>query len=63
MSGTCGQIKNESRPADNTDKQGTPETGSLEGLAQEPFIWTASANDILQKVRRARRSLDKVQSD
>jgi len=28
----------------------------------KPFIWTAKASDILQKVTRARRSLDKVQS-
>jgi len=28
----------------------------------KPFIWTAKAFDILQKVTRARRSLDKVQS-
>ena len=28
----------------------------------KPFIWTAKACDILQKVTRARRSLDKVQS-
>jgi len=30
--------------------------------APKPFIWTAKASDILQKVTRARRSLDKVQS-
>jgi transposase len=29
----------------------------------KPFIWTAKASDILQKVTRARRSLDKVQSE
>lgn len=29
----------------------------------KPFIWTAKASDILQKVARARRSLDKVQSE
>ena len=28
----------------------------------KPFIWTAKASDILQKVTRARRALDKVQS-
>ena len=28
----------------------------------KPFIWTASARDILQKVTRARKSLDKLQS-
>lgn len=28
----------------------------------KPFIWTAKASDILQKVTRARRSLDKAQS-
>ena len=28
----------------------------------KPFIWTAKASDILEKVTRARRSLDKVQS-
>jgi len=28
----------------------------------KPFIWTASANDILAKVTRARRTLDKLQS-
>lgn len=28
----------------------------------KPFIWTASANDILQKVTRARRNLDNLQS-
>lgn len=26
----------------------------------KPFIWTASANDILAKVKRARRTLDKL---
>ena len=29
----------------------------------KPFIWTASASDILEKVTRARRSLDKVRSE
>lgn len=29
--------------------------------APKPFIWTAKASDILEKVSRARRSLDKVQ--
>ncbi len=28
----------------------------------KPFIWTASANDILEKVKRARRTLVNVQS-
>jgi hypothetical protein len=28
----------------------------------KPFIWTASANDILEKVKRARRALVNVQS-
>src|SRR5206468_2844121 len=28
----------------------------------KPFIWTASANDILEKVKRARKTLLKVQS-
>jgi hypothetical protein len=28
----------------------------------KPFIWTASAKDILQKVTRARKSLDNLQS-
>jgi hypothetical protein len=28
----------------------------------KPFIWTASANDILEKVKRARKSLNNVQS-
>jgi len=28
----------------------------------KPFIWTASANDILEKVKRARRALDNAQS-
>jgi len=28
----------------------------------KPFIWTASANDILEKVKRARKALDNVQS-
>lgn len=28
----------------------------------KPFIWTASASDILEKVKRGRRKLDKVQS-
>ena len=28
----------------------------------KPFIWTAAASDILQKVQRARKKLDKVQS-
>jgi len=27
------------------------------------FIWTAKANDILEKVKRARRSLNNVQSE
>jgi hypothetical protein len=26
----------------------------------KPFIWTATANDILEKVRRARTKLDKI---
>ena len=29
----------------------------------KPFIWTAKASDILEKVTRARRSLDKAQSE
>ena len=28
----------------------------------KPFIWTAKANDVLEKVKRARRSLNIVQS-
>jgi hypothetical protein len=28
----------------------------------KPFIWTAKANDILEKVKRAKRSLNNVQS-
>ena len=28
----------------------------------KPFIWTATASDILEKVQRARKKLDKVQS-
>jgi hypothetical protein len=28
----------------------------------KPFIWTASAKDILEKVKRARKALDIVQS-
>jgi hypothetical protein len=28
----------------------------------KPFIWTAKANDILEKVKRARRSLNNIQS-
>jgi hypothetical protein len=28
----------------------------------KPFIWTASAKDILEKVKRARTALDTVQS-
>jgi hypothetical protein len=28
----------------------------------KPFIWTAKASDILEKVKRARRSLNNVQS-
>jgi hypothetical protein len=28
----------------------------------KPFIWTASANDILEKVKRARKTLLNVQS-
>ena len=28
----------------------------------KPFIWTASANDILEKVKRARKTLVNVQS-
>lgn len=31
-------------------------------IAPKPFIWTAKASDILEKVTRARRSLDKVAS-
>jgi hypothetical protein len=27
-----------------------------------PFIWTAQANDILEKVKRGRAALDKLQS-
>ncbi|MCC6426660.1 MAG: hypothetical protein IT435_07540 [Phycisphaerales bacterium] len=27
----------------------------------EPFVWTAGVQDILQKVRRARATLDKVE--
>jgi hypothetical protein len=30
--------------------------------APKPFIWTAKASDILEKVTRARRTLDKVAS-
>lgn len=30
--------------------------------APKPFIWTATASDILEKVKRARRKLDKLQS-
>jgi transposase len=29
----------------------------------KPFIWTAKANDILEKVKRARRSLNNIQSE
>jgi transposase len=29
----------------------------------KPFVWTATASDILEKVKRARRKLDKIQSD
>ena len=29
----------------------------------KPFIWTAKASDILEKVTRARRTLDKVESE
>ena len=28
----------------------------------KPFIWTATASDILEKVKRARKKLDKLQS-
>jgi hypothetical protein len=28
----------------------------------KPFLWTAKASDILEKVKRARRSLNNVQS-
>ena len=28
----------------------------------KPFIWTAKANDILEKVKRGRAALDKLQS-
>ena len=31
-------------------------------LKPKPFIWTATARDILEKVTRARKSLDNVQS-
>lgn len=34
----------------------------VHNLQPKPFIWTASANDILEKVRRARRTLDNMQS-
>ena len=34
----------------------------VHNLNPKPFIWTASANDILQKDSRARRALDKMQS-
>ncbi len=30
--------------------------------APKPFIWTATATDILAKVKRARRKLDNLQS-
>jgi len=30
--------------------------------APKPFIWTAQAKDILEKVKRAKRSLDNPQS-
>jgi hypothetical protein len=29
----------------------------------KPFIWTARASDILEKIKRARRALDKGQSE
>jgi transposase len=35
----------------------------VHNLNPKPFIWTASANDILEKVRRGRRTLNKMQSD
>jgi len=35
----------------------------VHNINPKPFIWTASANDILQKVSRARRVLNKMQSD
>jgi transposase len=35
----------------------------VHNLNPKPFIWTASANDILQKVSSARRALNKMQSD
>ena len=28
----------------------------------KPFIWTATASDILEKVKRGRRALDKMQT-
>jgi hypothetical protein len=31
--------------------------------APKPFIWTAKASDILEKVTRARRTLDMAQSE
>jgi hypothetical protein len=31
--------------------------------APKPFIWTAKASDIVEKVTRARRTLDKVASE
>ncbi|HXU32982.1 MAG TPA: IS630 family transposase, partial [Thermoanaerobaculia bacterium] len=38
--------------------------GAIEqhNLDPKPFIWTAKASDILEKVTRARRTLDKVAS-
>jgi transposase len=35
----------------------------VHNLDPKPFIWTATAKDILEKVRRGRRTLDKMQSD
>jgi transposase len=35
----------------------------MHNLDPKPFIWTATANDVLEKVRRGRRTLDKMQSD
>jgi hypothetical protein len=36
--------------------------GTLVRLNPKPFIWTAKANDILEEFKRARRSLNIVQS-
>ena len=44
-------------------KEKNDRIGSTEAVVYpKPFIWTAQASDILEKVTRARRRLNKLQS-